>query len=320
VAEIRRLLEGIPGIHYIEAWASAGSQVLLPDGSSGEDVQMLAPPADSPLVMPVLIQGRWIQPGDQNAIVLNEQFLSRFPDLHPGDTLRLQVNGKETDWTVVGFFRFAGKVTGFLAYTDYEYLTGLIGQKNQAGLYRIVIDHPQASRAEQEALVEAIEARLRHNMVPVADISTGSSLIDRASGGFGILTGFLLFLASLIALVGSIGLAGTMSMNVLERTREIGVLRAIGATNQVLMRMVIVEGVLIGLISWLLASILSFPIGKLLSDAITLAVFGAPSQLGVTATGFLIWLAVVIVLSILASVMPARSAASLTIREVLAYE
>jgi putative ABC transport system permease protein len=318
--EIKGLLAGIPGVRYVEAWASAGSQVLLPDGSAGEDVQMLAPPASSPLVSPVLIQGRWIQTGDQNAIVLNEQFLSRYPDLTIGDTLRLQVNGKETDWTVVGFFRFAGKVTGFLAYTDYEYLTGLAGQRNQAALYRIVIDQAEAERSEQEALAEAVETNLRQNGISVADISTGKSLVDRASGGFGILTGFLLFLASLIALVGSIGLAGTMSMNVLERTREIGVLRAIGATNGVLMRMVIVEGVLIGLISWLLASILSFPIGKLLSDAITLAVFGAPSQLGVTATGYLIWLAVVIALSILASVMPARSAASLTIREVLAYE
>jgi putative ABC transport system permease protein len=111
-----------------------------------------------------------------------------------------------------------------------------------------------------------------------------------------------------------------MSMNVMERTREIGILRAIGATNRTLMKMVIVEGTLIGLISFLLACILSFPVGKLISDSITESVFGAPSQLGYTINGFLIWLAIVIALSVLASVMPARSAASLTIREVLSYE
>ena len=320
VAEIQRILYDIPEVGYVEAWSSARTQMLLPDGSDGEEVQMLAPPAGSPLVIPVVIEGRWLQPGDQNAIVLNELFQSRYPDLQVGDTLRLKVNGDETDWTVVGFYQFAGKVTGFLAYTDYDYLTWLTGQMHQALLYRVVIDHPQATPEMQLALAQAIEARLRENLVSVADVTTGSSLVDRASGGFGILTSFLLFLASLIALVGSIGLTGTMSMNVLERTREIGILRAIGATNKVLMKMVIVEGVLIGLLSWILASLLSFPIGKLISDSITLSVFGSPSQPGFPPTGFLIWLAVVVALSILASVMPARNAASLTIREVLSYE
>jgi putative ABC transport system permease protein len=320
LSEIKRILHAIPDVRYVEAWSSARTQMLLPDGSEGEEVQMLAPPASSPLVIPVLIEGRWLQPGDQNAIVLNELFQSRFPDLEVGDTLRLKVNGDETDWTVVGFYLFAGKVTGFLAYTDYDYLTRLTGQMNQALLYRVVIDSPQATPEMQLALAQAIEARLRENLISVADVTTGASLVDRASGGFGILTSFLLFLASLIALVGSIGLTGTMSMNVLERTREIGILRAIGATNIVLMKMVVVEGVLIGLLSWLMAALLSFPIGKLISDSITLSVFGSPSQPGFPPAGFLIWLAVVITLSILASVMPARNAASLTIREVLSYE
>jgi putative ABC transport system permease protein len=141
-----------------------------------------------------------------------------------------------------------------------------------------------------------------------------------ASDGFSILTAFLLFLAALTALVGSIGLAGTMSMNVLERTREIGIMRAIGATNKILLRMVIIEGLLIGILSWILGSLLAFPISKLLSDSISNAIFGSASNFGMTPTGFLIWLGAVVVLSALASAAPARSATRLTIREVLAYE
>jgi putative ABC transport system permease protein len=83
---------------------------------------------------------------------------------------------------------------------------------------------------------------------------------------------------------------------------------------------VIVEGLLIGMISWLLGSLLAFPISTLLSNSISLALFDAPSDFGFTPLGFLLWLAAAFVLSILASVLPAGNAARLTIREVLAYE
>jgi putative ABC transport system permease protein len=111
-----------------------------------------------------------------------------------------------------------------------------------------------------------------------------------------------------------------MSINVMERTREIGVMRAIGATNPILFRLVIVEGLMIGSISWILACLLAFPISRLLSDSISLSLFGSPSTFGMTSTGFTIWVMVVLILSILASIIPAYNATRLTIREVLAYE
>jgi putative ABC transport system permease protein len=120
--------------------------------------------------------------------------------------------------------------------------------------------------------------------------------------------------------VGSIGLTGTMGMNVLERTREIGIMRAIGATDEQIMKTVMVEGIIIGLISWFLGAIVSLPITILLSRIISLAIFNSPSQFILSPKGFFIWLALVLVLSAVASVLPARNAARLTIREVLAYE
>ena len=63
-----------------------------------------------------------------------------------------------------------------------------------------------------------------------------------------------------------------------------------------------------------------FPITYLLSNVISLAIFNSPAQFAFTAQGFLIWLGVVALLSVLASILPARNASRLTIREVLAYE
>jgi putative ABC transport system permease protein len=96
-------------------------------------------------------------------------------------------------------------------------------------------------------------------------------------------------MALLTAIVGSIGLTGTMSLNVMERTREIGVLRAIGASNRTLMSMVLTEGILIGMISWILASLAAFPISILMANALSQSLFGAPSNFGFTPL-FAIWI------------------------------
>jgi putative ABC transport system permease protein len=77
---------------------------------------------------------------------------------------------------------------------------------------------------------------------------------------------------------------------------------------------------LIGMISWVLASLAAFPISVLMSNALSQSLFGGQSNFGFTPVGFVIWMVAVVVLSVLASVMPARNATRLTIREVLAYE
>jgi putative ABC transport system permease protein len=320
IDEIRSVIQEVPGVGYVEGWSLARTELVNPDGTVGRSVSLLAPPAGSPLVEPILLKGRWIEPGDRNAIVLNELFMEEFPDLHVGDTLQLRVNEQDTDWVVVGFFQFAGKVSGFSAYTSYQYLSQLLHLPGRAMVYRITADRPDLTRGEQEALGRAIEARLGKKGITVSDISAGQSLTQTASDGFNVVTGFLLFLALLTAAVGSIGLAGAMSLNVMERTREIGILRAIGASDRVLIRILLIEGALIGMISWLLSVAAAFPISRIMSEAISQALFGANSSFGFTYTGFVIWIAVVLVLSVVASVIPARSAARLTIREVLTYE
>jgi putative ABC transport system permease protein len=111
-----------------------------------------------------------------------------------------------------------------------------------------------------------------------------------------------------------------MGMNVIERTREIGVMRAIGAVDMEIIKSVVIEGLMIGLISWAVGAVLSFPISYLLLGIIGQAMMNGIIPMTMTMDGFLIWLLVVVVLSMAASVLPARSAARLTIREVLAYE
>jgi putative ABC transport system permease protein len=169
-------------------------------------------------------------------------------------------------------------------------------------------------------LTQRIDQQLTERNFALKSVQSGTVLRKNASQGMNTLIIFLLIMAVLTAFVGSIGLTGTMSINVLERTREIGVMRTIGAVDKVIMQSVIIEGLVIGMITWVLAIFLSFPISDFLLTIIGETMMGSAMTLKFTPLGILLWLGVVIVLSIIASIMPARNAAKLTINEVLAYE
>jgi putative ABC transport system permease protein len=107
---------------------------------------------------------------------------------------------------------------------------------------------------------------------------------------------------------------------VLERTREIGLMRAIGASSQAIWQIVIVEGVLIGLFSWMLGLVLAFPLSKRLSDAVGIAMLQVPLSYTFSFAGVLLWLGLVVVLAAVASFLPAWNASRLSVKDVLAYE
>jgi putative ABC transport system permease protein len=320
VGQVLQSIAVVPGVTMSEAWGGARCELVLEDGSIGDTVQMTAPPVNSPLVSPILQAGRWLEPGDQNAIVVNERFLYRYPSLKPGDTIKLRISGDEKPWVVVGIFQFIGNSGGYIAYTSNEYLSTINHQYNQAAFYRVVGNKPKMSLAEQEDFGLLVEAALEKSGYKLSEVRAGRSSIEAAAQGLNILTIFLFIMAALTAVVGAIGLMGTMTMNVLERTREIGIMRAIGADSRSIMQIVIGEGLVIGFMSWVLASILAIPISRIMADMVSQALFQAPADFTWTPSGFVAWLGLVLVLSVLASFVPARNAAHLTIREVLAYE
>jgi putative ABC transport system permease protein len=176
------------------------------------------------------------------------------------------------------------------------------------------------SGPEQEALGQRLVSRFEDAGLGTATFDTQYDLVVSNMGNFDILLSVLLLMSGLLALVGGLGLAGTMGLNVLERTREIGVLRAVGAANPSVRKVVLFEGIFVGLISWLLAVAGSWPIGLALSDVVASTVLNAHADYLFSLRGMWMWLALVLVIATAASLAPAQRASKLTVREVLAYE
>ncbi|MCB0225658.1 MAG: FtsX-like permease family protein, partial [Anaerolineae bacterium] len=95
---------------------------------------------------------------------------------------------------------------------------------------------------------------------------------------------------------------------------------AIGASDGAIFRIVIVEGMVIGVLSWIAGSLLAVPVSRFLSDATGQQLFQAPLSYTFSLPSVVLWFVVAMLLAALASFVPARSAASLTVREVLSYE
>jgi len=315
--EIHQVAMQVPGVVEVEGWQYVSPEILFPDGSVAGNISLLAPPAESNLVNPILVEGRWLRPDDVRKLTISESVFEDFPDLKAGDPMRIKINGQEENWQVVGIFKFVGQ-QGIIGYAPYEYISRMNTLPNQAYSFRILMD--RHDRAYQDQMAEVFDHYFREKGFKVRQSQAGKASMDTASESLDILVTFLLIMALLTASVGSMGLTGTMSMNVLERTREIGIMRAIGAVDSAIMRTVIAEGMVIGVISFALAILFSIPFTYLLSTIVSLAVFETPIDVIFTFTGYGIWLGLVLVLSALASILPARNASRLTIREVLAYE
>jgi putative ABC transport system permease protein len=112
---------------------------------------------------------------------------------------------------------------------------------------------------------------------------------------------------------------GALSISVVERTREIGVMRAIGAKTPTILGMFMMEGLLQGLLSWLIVTPLSFVLGQPMAKALGMVLFDAALDYRYNFDAVWLWLVIILVISILASILPARSATQISVRESLAY-
>jgi putative ABC transport system permease protein len=315
--ELQATFDGVPGVVAVEGWSAFPANVLHANDESSDQIVLIAPPADTHLIDPVMTAGRWLLPTDTHAIVVSNHFADLRPDVQLGDTILIRLNQQDTPFQVVGFFRMASNVASPFTYVPQTTLNEMAGTPGQVNRLNIVTDRHDQTR--QDEVLEALKTKFLAAGFE-ASLATGAEVINQQRGQIDILITLLLAMGLLIAIVGGLGLMGTMGMNVLERTREIGVMRSIGAENRTIFGMVVAEGALIGLISWALSALVAIPIAQFLDSTLGERLMTIPILYVFSYQGLWIWLAVALLLAALASLLPARNAVRLTVRDVLAYE
>jgi putative ABC transport system permease protein len=304
--KLQSAIDSTPGIKRGEGW-------LQTEASFGaERFNLVALPADTQLLKLEIMEGRGLAAGDTDAIVINQALARRFSQMRVGQTVALRIGGVEKEWRVVGLSREA-----FSPPTGYVPLASVPQPQLVNGL-RLSLNQVN------EDSLETVKAGLDRNLERLGMRARSSNTTTETRFSFDqhmlMIYVFFIVMAAIVGVVGGLGLMTTMSLNVLERRREMGVLRAIGATPRIVWLMVVAEALVIGVLSWVIAAVLAWPVSKVVGDMFVRALFHGGLDFSFEAVGLVIWLGVSIVLSAVASFVPAWRASRTTVREALAYE
>lgn len=312
-----------PGVEYAEVWFEHGAS-LLKEGQrlkeAGLGAQLIGIPNGSDLFRPdLLVAGRWLEPKDGPAIVIRKD-TAEDNNINIGDTVILDLGELgDAEWQVVGFYQnvLSGIGETDPIYANLDAVFRATKQYNEGSQIRV------QTRYHNPVYVDEVTTQLK-DLYEAKSLDVSESLIkhdlrSNVDSQFAIIISMLLLLAVLMGLVGGIGLMGTLSISVVERTREIGVMRAIGAKTLTILGMFMMEGVLQGLMSWVIVIPISFVLGKPMANALGMALFDATLDYQYNYSAVLVWLVIILVISTLASILPARNATLISVRDSLAY-
>ena len=323
IAKMKQTALSVAGVVDVEGRLAKSAIRLRPDGTQSQrPIALFGVSATTNFIKPIILAGRWLQPEDDNAIVINIDLLKEEADLSVGDEIMLKIGEREATWQVVGIV--TGQVIGGgglmdpIAYTNYPYLAQVTGEMGHAS--RLLIETERHDSQFQAEMAKALQNHFREVGLRIMLTELHSDVRTALENVFAILVALMFVMTMLLAIVGGLALMGMMSLNVLERTKEIGIVRVIGATNKMVMQIVIVEGIFIGILSWLLGALLALPLSKLLSHMVGITFLKIPLTYTFPLNGILLWLLIVTILSALASFLPARNAAQLSVHQTLAYE
>lgn len=310
-----------PVVTDYEGWISTSVVRERPDFTDSPNYTLIGMYPDSVFVNPDMQSGQWLPPYSSDNrfnVVIPSSMLADEPDLFVGGKIRFKVDDREEDWTIVGILDTNAQDSSNL-YAYYDSVARFNGTPNVISQVRLNID-PSVDISEYQQLSDELIVYLEDRNFDVINVFLTSDIIASITEGFNSLVIMLLGMAVLVAIVAGLGLTGTMSLNVLERTREIGVMRAVGAGSMSIRLIFMGEGVMIGIISFLIALPLSFFGTIAFSNMIGIALFGNSLPLIYTPVGIFVWLAIVLSVSSIASITPANRASQISIREAISYE
>ena len=341
-----RIAGAVPGVAAVDGvrvasatWGEAGDIAVVqtyPDQGHGR-FQMIGVPPRTELIDFPVVAGRWLNGGDDGGVVLNHLARAAVPNVAVGELVTFSAEGHTQRRRVVGFVRDLGSpATAYVPASAfpgegrspatntinllYVGLATAPGPRSSGGSPSPGRSEPGAglSPASAASIAAAVEAGLGAAGVRVAQVVATETLHDAVTEHMVVLIGLLLALAALVTVVATLGLAAAMGTAVVERTRELGVMAALGATPAAIVRIVAGEGLVFGALGGVAGVLWAVPVSAGVGALVGNLAFRVPLPVVLSPAGVLVWLALVAALAAVASGAPARRAGRIGVAEALA--
>lgn len=309
-----KTLGKIDGLNGYELWK--GCTAFIKGNSSADSVNcQLRVISDKSNIVLSTIMDSLDATKSKNAIIVNNGLAKDEGWIKAGMTVKVIINGKSADLVVE---KIVNEVPALpMAYIGTETFEKFFGGKIDQIILAIANTR---DLLEQRNITKAIESGFKANGIEIAEnwniYVLRKSFVDHLY----IIVTFLTAMSMLAVIVGGVGIGTAIGINISERKREVGVLRAVGANRHQLVAMVLVEVFLMGIISWIAGVALSYPVSKWVGNYFGQIFLGINLQNTLSLPGSIQWLAISAIVSIVAGLLPAWNASSSSLREMLAYE
>jgi putative ABC transport system permease protein len=299
-----------PDVLAVEPWTSASGNV----GPVRTDLWGM--PAGDTLYDYRLVEGQWFEASNPISVVLTTN-LAEALNARVGDQLTLDVVERRESVRVTGIVNDSSTYLGSTAtgklFLPVRDLNRLLGLGERADLFAVRFHHSDEQSVDA-ALADLEERFADHAPVTLAAYADQESTQNAIS----VLTLLLRVMVVLVAAVGVAGIANTLLINITERRREYGVLRALGARTVHVVTTLVTEGLAVATLGLIIGFSLGYPLARYLVRLTSAELFELTFYLsGTTLAGAFI-LALLVVVAV--STMPGLIAARIRPVEVLRYE
>jgi putative ABC transport system permease protein len=307
----------LENVARIEAWNGGRGEMQSKVIATNDGVGIVALPWDTDLFRLRVVEGRWLKLSGEPEVVMNQQAMEIYQRPPVGGYQMLMIGGKELKVRLVGVVEEFEKPK---IYLDRDIYDGVANpEHNVNSLMFVAKDN---SYGKVMALKKEIEKAIVPSDLNVLYVMSQAERTRIIYDHLNIILTSIVFVSLLVLVVSAMGMASATGISILERTREIGVMRAIGATPKTIFALFTAEGMITSVAGILLGLLLSWPLSLVASRFFGSLMLeeGSTLRLAFSTSGFLITMAVTLAFGWLASRIPAQRAVSVSTREALAYE
>jgi putative ABC transport system permease protein len=326
LAELRSLFRAESNIQRVERYGPSQNVTTL-----WGQMQLMAFDPDTQIYHYHLTSGRWLASGDADTALLSDEALAR-TGLRIGDTLTISDQGNQATLRIIGTLKqsiwdigcIGAIITSVAAFNQ---LGGVPGGSRDDASFDFLIQARDRSPSAVNQLTDNLDGLMNQGQTQDctqicggggAAVTTLSAETKRQQQNWFILYALLYAVALIVGAVGVLGLANTLTASVLERRREIGTLRAMGASDWRVGQVFWTEGLALGGIAWLAGGGIGLPLAYAFVQAFSHLVM--PVDFVIDPAAFVVVLVAVVIIASLATITPALRAGQIRVADMLRYE